>query len=104
MLQEKRSGGWSQLPYLTAALEAQFYFAHRYASWERVLNENTNGLIRQDLKKGCDFSPITEIELAKLMNKLNNRPQKGLNYSTPNEVFALYTDKNRRSLGMDELI
>ena len=25
-------------------LDAQFFFAHPYASWERGLNENTNGL------------------------------------------------------------
>jgi len=32
---------------ITEALDAEVYFAHRYASWERGLNENTNGLLRQ---------------------------------------------------------
>jgi IS30 family transposase len=69
-------------------LEADFYFAHPYSSWERGLNENTNGLIRQYLKKGSDFSILNEEDLELIMNKLNNRPRKDLNYSTPNEIFA----------------
>src|SRR5690606_16521279 len=32
---------------IAAALNADFYFAHPYSSWERGLNENTNGLVRQ---------------------------------------------------------
>jgi len=45
---------------ISKALNAQFYFAHPYASWERGLNENTNGLIRQYLLKGTDFSSISD--------------------------------------------
>ena len=36
---------------IAQALEAKFYFAHPYASWERGLNENTNGLVRQYFSK-----------------------------------------------------
>jgi transposase, IS30 family len=69
------------------ALEAEFYFAHPYSSWERALNENTNGLIRQFFPKGYDFSKITKIELETVMHLLNNRPRKSLDFKTPNEVF-----------------
>lgn len=72
---------------ISHALKADFYFAHPYASWERGLNENTNGLVRQYLKKGSDFSMVTERELVTIMNKLNNRPRKKLGYATPNEIF-----------------
>jgi IS30 family transposase len=68
-------------------LNADFYFAHPYASWERGLNENTNGLIRQYLRKGCDFSELTDEDLSLITDKLNNRPRKNLDYKTPEEVF-----------------
>jgi IS30 family transposase len=68
-------------------LSAQFYFAHPYASWERGLNENTNGLIRQYFPKKRDFKTITQKEINRVMDKLNNRPRKCLGIKTPNQVF-----------------
>lgn len=68
-------------------LEAKFYFAHPYASWERGLNENTNGLIRQYFPKSRDFKTITQKEIRQVMDKLNNRPRKCLGIKTPNQVF-----------------
>lgn len=68
-------------------LNADFYFAHPYASWERGLNENTNGLVRQYFPKKSDFSKITDRQLKKVVERLNNRPRKTLGYKTPNEVF-----------------
>jgi IS30 family transposase len=57
-------------------LEADFYFAHPYASWERGLIENTNRLVRRYLKKGSDFTDITDEDLLVIMDELNNRPRK----------------------------
>ena len=68
-------------------LDANFYFAHPYASWERGLNENTNGLIRQYFPKNRDFTTITQKEINQTMNKLDNHPRKGLAMKTPNQVF-----------------
>lgn len=68
-------------------LKAGFYFAHPYASWERGLNENINGLVRQYFPKKMDFSTITQKHLNLVMKKLNHRPRKTLNSKTPHEVF-----------------
>lgn len=68
-------------------LKAKFFFAHPYASWERGLNENTNGLIRQYFPKKRDFTTITQKEIKQVMHKLNNRPRKCLGIKTPNQVF-----------------
>ena len=72
---------------IAKSLDADFYFAHPYASWERGTNENMNGLIRQYFPKHRDFRTVTEEEIQFAMNRLNNRPRKCLGYRTPNEVF-----------------
>ncbi len=72
---------------ITAALHAPIYFAHPYASWERGLNENTNGLVRQYFPKKHDFARITNAEVGRVEDLLNDRPRKTLGYRTPNEVF-----------------
>ena len=68
-------------------LDAKGFFAHPYHSWERGLNENTNGLIRQYLPKGKSFDDLSDQEVQDIMDKLNNRPRKCLGFKTPNQVF-----------------
>jgi IS30 family transposase len=72
---------------IAAALAADFYFAHPYHSWERGLNENTNGLVRQYFPKGSDFTAITDAQVQAVAERLNERPRKTLGYQTPNHVF-----------------
>lgn len=68
-------------------LAADFYFAHPYSSWERGLNENSNGLVRQYFPKGSAFNDITEADIAHVMHRLNHRPRKTLDYRTPHQIF-----------------
>jgi IS30 family transposase len=72
---------------ITEKLGAQFYFAHPYCAWERGLNENTNGLIRQYFPKGCGFKGLHWREVRRVQERLNHRPRKTLGYRTPHEVF-----------------
>lgn len=63
------------------------YFAHPYHSWERGLNEHTNGLLRQYFPKNTDLKNLNPRKLAKVVDEINNRPRKCLNYRTPLEAF-----------------
>lgn len=86
---------------ISKELNTDVYFAHPYSPWERGLNENTNGLIRRFYPKGTDFTKISERELIKVQNLLNERPRKVLGFKTPKEVFTeemLKEEKYRKML------
>jgi transposase, IS30 family len=72
---------------IAADLKAHCFFATPYHSWERGLNEHTNGLIRQYLPKSVDFKDVTDAEIQAIEDRLNNRPRKILGYKTPMEVM-----------------
>ena len=80
--------------YISKRLDALFYFAHPYSSWERGLNEYTNRLIRQYIPKKTDFKNINNLNINKITMKLNRRPRKNLNYNTPGKVFLTKFDNN----------
>ena len=63
------------------------FFADPYSSWQRGVNEDTNGLLRQYFPKGYDFTKVTDEELAEAVRKINHRPRKCLGYRTPHQVF-----------------
>jgi len=69
---------------VSEALNTNFYFANPYHSWERGLNEHTNGLIRQYLPKKSTFLNVSKEEIIMIQNRLNHRPRKVLSY-----IFAL---------------
>ena len=73
---------------VAAATGADIYFAHPYSSWERGLNENTNGLIRQYFPKRSDFSVLEARDVQAVEDALNARPRKSLGYRTPDEVYS----------------
>jgi len=82
---------------VSQALNADFYFCHPYSSWERGLNENTNGLIRQFFPKGSEFISITDEQVLAVQNNLNFRPRKTLGFKTPNEIFHATITLNNKS-------
>jgi transposase, IS30 family len=70
-----------------AALGASVYFAKPHSPWQRGLNENTNGLLRQYFPKGSCMREITEQQVQHAVDRLNHRPRKCLGWRTPHEVF-----------------
>lgn len=72
---------------IAEGLGTDIYFAHPYASWERGINENTNGLIRQYFPKGTDFNQVTDAQIEHVMSRLNNRPRATRGNRSPNELF-----------------
>ena len=74
---------------MEAALGGLVYFAHRYSPWERGLNENTNGLLRQYFPKGCNLARVTEEDIRRVEDLINHRPRRCLGYRTPAEALQL---------------
>lgn len=74
-------------------LDVNCYFANPYHSWERGLNENTNGLVRQYFPKKTDFTKITHSKISEIEYLLNSRPRKSLNFQTPQEIFLQMTGR-----------
>jgi IS30 family transposase len=72
---------------ISKELLIDFFFAHPYAAWERGTNENANGLVRQYLPKDRDLSTVSAQEEIMIMDRLNLRPRKCLDFKTPFEVF-----------------
>lgn len=68
------------------------YFCDPYSPWQKGTVENSIGLVRRYLPKGTDLSSLTQEELDDIIEELNNRPMKVLNYNTPNEVFESYNN------------
>ena len=64
----------------------RLYFAHAYSAWERGSNENQNKMIRRFIPKGTDIHEITDTEIKRIENWMNNYPRKRLGYKSANQV------------------
>ena len=72
---------------IASKLMAPGFFAHPYHSWERGLNDNINGPIRQYIPKGKDIEALSDEYVAEIVEKINNRPRKCLAFKRPNQLF-----------------
>lgn len=73
--------------FVAGCLQAKVYFAHPYCSWERGLNENHNGLLRQYFPKDMSLAEVEQSQVDAAVYALNHRPRKCLGWRTPHEVF-----------------
>ena len=64
------------------------YFAHPHSPWERGINENINGIIRQFFPKGTNFNRVSRARIKEVQDLINDRPRKKLEWHTPHEAFS----------------
>lgn len=64
------------------------YFAYPASPWLRGTNENANGLLRQYLPKRTDLNVHDPASLARIEDRLNNRPRKRLRWASPTDTFT----------------
>lgn len=72
---------------ITDDLNITVYCARPFHSWERGLNEHTNGLLRDFFPKGTNFHEVSQEELDHAVDLINNRPRRSLQFRTPKEVL-----------------
>ena len=72
---------------ITKKLGVTVYFADSYCSWQKGAVENQNKLIRQDIPKKSNFNDFSDQFIINVGRKLNLRPRKKLNFSTPKTEF-----------------
>ena len=73
--------------FIAKKLQADFYFANPYHSWERGISEYTNKLIRQYILKKSIFAPFTNKQITDIQHKTNRRPREKLNFKRPKNLF-----------------
>jgi IS30 family transposase len=73
---------------ITFATDLAVYFCDPHSPWQRAVNENTNGLLRQYYPKGIDLSQFNSTHLQDTADRLNRRPRKRHGFLTPAEVLA----------------
>lgn len=72
---------------LTRDLGIKTYFCDPHCAWQKGANENHNGILRRYIPRKTDLNTISQFELNSIVEEINNRPRKCLQYETPYEAF-----------------
>ncbi len=78
---------FAQHELISNSLDIDFYFAHRYKSYQRGSNENLNGLLRQYIPKKTDLTKVSKEDLENYCKKINDRPRKRYGYRSPTFIM-----------------
>ncbi len=73
---------------LTRWLGIKTYFCDPYCPWQKGANENHNGILRRYIPKQADLTDLYQEDLDAIIEEINNRPRKCLNFQTQKEVFT----------------
>jgi transposase, IS30 family len=85
---------------ITFATDLQVYFCNPHSPWERPLNENTNGLVREYYPKGTDLSVHSREDLETVEAQMNSRPRKRHGFYSPAEVLAKLLSELQKTTGV----
>ena len=69
------------------------YYTDPYSSWQKGMNENCNGILRRFIPKGTDLNKISECRLEIILEKINKKPRKILDFTSANELFDIEINK-----------
>lgn len=64
------------------------YFGNHHSPWQLGSNENANGLLRENMRKGNNLSKHSGEDLMRIQRSVIGRPRKTLDYSIPVEKLA----------------
>ncbi|MFQ9444872.1 MAG: IS30 family transposase [Vescimonas sp.] len=59
------------------------YYCHSYSAWEKGCNENHNRMIRRFFPKGTNFDQITDRQIRRVQDWMNQYPRKSLAWKSP---------------------
>lgn len=62
------------------------YYCHSYSAWEKGCNENHNRMIRRFFPKGTNFDQITDRQIRRVQDWMNQYPRKSLAWKSPSEA------------------
>lgn len=72
---------------LAKQLNLKTYFCDPNCAWQKGSNENHNGILRRYIPKKTDLKTVSQFELDTIIDEINSRPRKCLNYQTSSEAI-----------------
>ncbi len=86
---------------LADVFSAKTYFCDAYKSYQKGGIENANRQLRQYCSRKIDINALTQEELDRYVELINNRPMKCLGFKTPFETHLKLAVEEIESLEMD---